>query len=485
MEIAIRKATRLEYRPPKPKHLQTLINLTYHKPALIDEILVTLARRGRENSWIIIYKVLIIVHTLIRQGNGDQTLSRLQKHTEVLSIQRLKEKASAYASIRNLHVYHDYLVDRLEAYQECEIDYIRTVSGTPSTQHTAGRLRHLPVAQGLLRETIIVQRQIGFCLSCKFQMDIGDNAINFNAYRLVVEDLLALFQVANEAVVNILEHYFTMTQLDAKLALEIYKRFAQQTQETMEYLDNARKIQHELCISIPVVNHAPLSLASALEEYLNDDGYEDRRQSYIQEKQRSSTVAVPTPTQSPPTQRASTLPTSSTPQTQQQQPTDFFNSLENESAVVYVPSQQPISAQMTGNPFSQQQQQQRLSYYQPQLVQGTGTIQQPQWTGSVQQWPGAQQQQPIFPINTGLKRSTSMKTNPTNPLVSSPTAMHMGSTTSFNTNPFRFSTLPRQQNTIDTPTSYPIPHNTRNPFVPSSPTTIKPQPTNPFSNTTN
>lgn len=42
----------------------------------------------------IIYKVLIIVHTLIRQGNGDQTLSRLQKHTEVLSLQRLKEKAS-------------------------------------------------------------------------------------------------------------------------------------------------------------------------------------------------------------------------------------------------------------------------------------------------------------------------------------------------------------------------------------------------------
>ncbi|ORZ11168.1 AP180 N-terminal homology domain-containing protein [Absidia repens] len=286
MEIAIRKATRLEYRPPKQKHLQTLINLTYHKPALIDEILVALGRRGRENSWIIIYKVLIIVHTLIRQGNGDQTLSRLQKHADILSIHRLKEKASAYASIRNLHAYHDYLVDRLAAFGECDMDYIKT----SSKEHT-GRLRQLAVAQGLLRETTIVQRQIGFCLSCKFQMDIGDNAINFNAQRLVVEDLLALFQVVNEAVVNILEHYFTMSQMDAKLALEIYKRFAQQTQETMEYLDNARKIQHELGISIPTVNHAPLSLASALEEYLNDDGYEDRRQSYIHEKQQQKTRA--------------------------------------------------------------------------------------------------------------------------------------------------------------------------------------------------
>ncbi|SAL99555.1 hypothetical protein [Absidia glauca] len=377
------------------------------------------------------------------------------------------------------------------------MDYIKTVSATPSTQQTTGRLRHLPVAQGLLRETTIVQRQIAHCLSCKFQMDIGDNAINFNAYRLVVEDLLALFQVVNEAVVNILEHYFTMSQLDAKLALEIYKRFAQQTQETMEYLDNARKIQHELCISIPVVNHAPLSLASALEEYLNDDGYEDRRQSFIQEKQRSSTVPVTStqssssPSSPPPPQRASTTTT-----TQNQQPIDFFNSLDNESALVHVPQQQQqqqqqqqlqsSNAQMVGNPFSQLQlqtqpqlqlQQQRLSYYQPQLVQGA-VMQQPQWTG-------AAPQQPIFPINTGLKRSTSMKTNPTtSDLVTSPTSMNIhnngSSSTTFNTNPFRFSTLPRQQNTTDSFASYPIPHNTRNPFVPSSP--IQPQSTNPFSN---
>lgn len=46
-----------------------------------------------------------------------------------------------------------------------------------------------------------------------------------------------------------------MSQIDARLSLEIYKRFAQQTQDTMEYLDNARKIQHELGISIPTVNH--------------------------------------------------------------------------------------------------------------------------------------------------------------------------------------------------------------------------------------
>ncbi|KAI8089034.1 ANTH domain-containing protein [Halteromyces radiatus] len=428
MEIAIRKATRLEYRPPKPKHIQTLINLTFHKPALIDEMLVTLARRGRENSWIIIYKVLIIVHTLIRQGNGDQTLSRLEKHTDVLSIQRLKEKASAYASIQNLHLYHDYLVDRVEAYRLCQIDYIKSTS-----KHQEGPLRHLPVAQGLLRETTVVQRQIGFCLSCKFQMDIGDNAINFNAYRLVVEDLLGLFQVVNEAVMNILEHYFTMTQTDARLALEIYKRFAQQTQEITEYLDNARKIQNELSISIPKLNHAPLSLASALEEYLNDDAYEHRRQSYIQEKQKEKRGSISNGKKS---------------KTKKGKKEGTMNHYLN-------------------------------------ILSGQSTT----------------QTAPIFPINTHLKRSTSMNINPTTNMMTSTLTMSPTSTgitghsPTFNTNPFRFSTLPRQQQfSTDTPTSssysFDIHNNTRNPFLPSSSssssssnrplTMIQPQSTNPF-----
>lgn len=75
METAVRKATRLEYRPPKVKHLQSkyeatcavhvlkqltflhkkkaLKNLTFENPASIDGILVNLEKRLRERSWIV------------------------------------------------------------------------------------------------------------------------------------------------------------------------------------------------------------------------------------------------------------------------------------------------------------------------------------------------------------------------------------------------------------------------------------------------
>lgn len=86
-----------------------------------------------------------------------------------------------------------------------------------------------------------------------------DNNISLYAFRLLVEDLLVLFQVINESIVNILEHYFAMDKADARTSLDIYKRFAKQTEDTISFLDRARRLQHELNISIPSVKHASIS----------------------------------------------------------------------------------------------------------------------------------------------------------------------------------------------------------------------------------
>jgi hypothetical protein len=69
-----------------------------------------------------------------------------------------------------------------------------------------------------------------------------------------------LFQVINESIVNILEHYFAMEKTDARTSLEIYKRFARQTEDTIAFLERARKLQHELQIAIPLMKHVMISI---------------------------------------------------------------------------------------------------------------------------------------------------------------------------------------------------------------------------------
>lgn len=71
METAVRKATRLDYNPPKQKHLSSmylhslcerfylifivlaLVSLTYQSPGNAASIIDLLDKRLRENSWIV------------------------------------------------------------------------------------------------------------------------------------------------------------------------------------------------------------------------------------------------------------------------------------------------------------------------------------------------------------------------------------------------------------------------------------------------
>ncbi|KAL0088486.1 ANTH domain-containing protein [Phycomyces blakesleeanus] len=333
MEIAVRKATRLDYQPPKQKHLSTLISLTFQNPALIADMMDLLERRLRENSWIIVFKVLIITHVLMRDGNNERVMDYMGKHPSALDTSRLREKSSGVIQIQHIYVYTAYLAQRVAVYRELNFDHIQAIK-----TNKEGRLRHLTVAKGLLRETIALQKQLSALLKCKFHLEDTDNSISLFATRFLVEDLMVLFQVTNEGVVNILEHYFAMSKHDARASLDIYKRFARQTEEIIEFLNRARHLQSELQMSIPAIKHAPLSLAEALEEYLNDT---ERDGAPKQDTLKVSSPTVSSPKTSSPSNLAtqSAFSTVQPPVVQEnQRPTeliDFFSSLEKEQATVY------------------------------------------------------------------------------------------------------------------------------------------------------
>jgi hypothetical protein len=94
-----------------------------------------------------------------------------------------------------------------------------------------------------------------------------------------------------------------MSHTDAKQALEIYRRFCKQTESVDEYLGVAKKLQNLLNVPIPNLKHvrlissylcyilsicqAPVSLAGALQEYLDDPNFEQNRIEYKTAKMAS------------------------------------------------------------------------------------------------------------------------------------------------------------------------------------------------------
>ena len=310
------------------------------------DVFHTLQLRLRDSTWTIVFKSLIIVHLMIREGAPEVTLRYLAESPKRLAISQFTEVQTQGIGIRT---YFEYLLERVKAYQDTKTDYVR--SG-------AGKMRGLTVDKGLLRQTEVVQAQIKALLMCDLLGGADpDNEISMTAFRLLTMDLLELFKAMNEGTINVLEHYFEMSKIDAQRALNVYKTFARQTDLVVNYLSMARQYQTHTRLEVPKLKHAPTTLTSSLEEYLHDADFDVNRRQYLaqQEAKRSGksisavaqNAAAPrhTPTASMPAQPQSQPQPQPQPQAQFSQPPkgpapdliDFFESIEQ--------NQQPMAQQ--------------------------------------------------------------------------------------------------------------------------------------------
>jgi tRNA threonylcarbamoyladenosine modification (KEOPS) complex Cgi121 subunit len=71
-----------------------------------------------------------------------------------------------------------------------------------------------------------------------------------------------------------------MSRTDAESALALYRHFCAQCERVVEFLGVAKKLQNILSVQVPNMKHAPLSLAGALKDYLDEPNFEQNRIEY-------------------------------------------------------------------------------------------------------------------------------------------------------------------------------------------------------------
>ena len=312
------------------------------------------------------------------------------------------------------------------------------------------------------------------------------------------------------------EHYFEMSKYDAQRALTIYKTFTKQTNLVVEFLGTARHYENATRLEIPKLKHAPTSLTSSLEEYLNDPDFEVNRRQYLAhqeakkgqkpttngdsgsanffKKQAINSGSKSSPLPDPKTSQQNPAPPAAAPKGPAPDLIDFFDSIEqNQQSMAihssqqapnfhttqqtgfpsqqsfYVPNnQQPpgpqpnVGALNGSNPFGQPQQQQ------PPQQNFTG----PAFGGYVTQ-PFPQQQDGFSNTSpaTGSSFPSQQQTFSTGQTSFAPSQQPFGTGQSQSTNPFRQSMF--SQATGGSAPSYSTPS--------SMPQSQSPQSTNPFS----
>ncbi|OJJ46935.1 hypothetical protein ASPZODRAFT_131847 [Penicilliopsis zonata CBS 506.65] len=402
-EKSVKGATKIKLAAPKSKYIEHILVATHTGEAGVAEIFRTLQHRLRDSTWTIVFKALIVMHLMVREGELNATLQHMAENPKKLAISGFSEVQSQGHNIRR---YSDYLISRSRAFAETQTDYVRSGQG---------RLKRLTVDKGLLRETEIVQKQIKALLRCDLLTDEVENEITLTAFRLLTLDLLTLYSVMNEGTINVLEHYFEMSRPDSERALAIYKTFTTQTEEVVKFLGVARHFEAATRLEIPKLKHASTDLTRLLEDDLNDPDFDLRRREYQVQKGARKAGHVPAATSSSSSAAnatASKAASNSSQAVPKSEPKadliDFFESIEQSQQPI--PQQSPFQ-QAPGMPFPAggfQQPQQPGFYPQPQQPQPTGFDQAgfpgsfaPQSATNPFGQPSAQAAMPLQPQSTG------------------------------------------------------------------------------------
>ncbi|KAK4693823.1 hypothetical protein P7C71_g3645, partial [Lecanoromycetidae sp. Uapishka_2] len=171
-EKSVKGGTKIKLAPPKAKYVEHILIATHAGDAGVAEIFRALQHRLRDSTWTIVFKALIIVHLMVREGEPNVTLKFVAESPSKLAISNFSD-----------------------------------------------------------------------------------------------------------------EHYFEMSKFDAERALAIYKTFTRQTNNVVEFLSTARQYENATRLEIPKLKHAPTSLTSSLEEYLNDPDFEVNRRQYLAQQE--------------------------------------------------------------------------------------------------------------------------------------------------------------------------------------------------------
>ena len=253
-------------------------------------VMRALARRLQDSAWTIVYKSLILIHIMIREGDGNTCIKYLSTHIDILDIKIGKggKFIANGGDLNQVYTYAHYIAIRAKEFANTGHDFIKDSKkpfGSWSSNDKSSILRELTVEKGLLRTTESVQKQVDALLNCRFRESEVNNDLVVLSFRMLTTDLIALYQCLNEGILNILEHFFDLSKTDADRAFDIYEHFTKETKKVIEFLRVAKHLESVTKLRVPTIKHAQTSLTDSLREYLDDSDFEINRRQYLAEKE--------------------------------------------------------------------------------------------------------------------------------------------------------------------------------------------------------
>ncbi|CAH8531939.1 unnamed protein product [Schistosoma turkestanicum] len=259
------KATTEEMCAPKRKHLSYLVQCTFEPRLSIPDFANQLIIRTQHGNLVVVFKALLTIHHLMQFGNErfSQYIASNNCHFYIPSLLD-RNSVQAHGISLFLRPYAKYLDEKAASYREVAFDFCRLKRGKED-----GDMRTMP--QDKLMKTLpVIEKQLDALLMFDATTNELSNSLLRVAHLSLYRDLIRLYAVYNEGMINLIGRYFTMSKRDCRLSLEIYKNFLQRMEALNTFVKVAESTESG---GTPLSENnsfkpVPPSVLEALEEHL-------------------------------------------------------------------------------------------------------------------------------------------------------------------------------------------------------------------------